>query len=953
MQLPPNFLQDGPELILSTLIQSLCHLEEKSESPSQQFPWESIHFNSNCNQHWSFMDVGCIKESFSQSIIAFNPQLQQYHFTCWPNNCKSPGLHLTWEYNDDHALLNQWTFGAELLPFFMDEDDAFDWHSSCRSLCIEVGIDHERAKEEADKFSFSSSGTSGYLGIGGIRQIFTLENEEICCQVFATAIRKLIPTYINLIKRHTHEERLSKMVSNGEVEESTSFRLESRDSRPLPRQLTPEEMDWVSYRRGHLVQALRNANVPVSCAPCGEVKFFCTSDGLPNENEIPRRARSLFNVLRKSPRPTYLETLFVQAIRGVSVPRPPVWLHRQAGRYLPEYRQVKGDKSFLEMTGDPRIASEITLQPVLRYNVDCAIIFSDIMTIPQALGMELLMQPGPVFPHPLRTYEDIKMLKYNPEVLKDVYKALEITRSQLPSDKALVGFCGAPWTLMAYMVGKDLAKKWLHMNPEWSHEILQKCTDVAVDYLCKQIDAGADVVQVFESNAVDLGPFDFNVFSFPYLKEIAIRVKEQHPHIPMTVFPRGANYCIQKLAEETKYDTISVDWGIHPNEARKAAGEFVTLQGNLEPDVMYEPVDNVRSKTRKMIQDFGKYKYIVNLGHGTKPDMHPDAVGAFVEEAQTITIGSRNSPLAMAQAEITKRELQNCNSQDAHNFRIDGVMTKGDKVLDVALSKIGDKGLFTKELEVSLQSGEVAIVQHSLKDLETSQPIGLILGATLKRGDRRDALISRKGDMFTLDSLPIGATVGTSSLRRRAQLLSLRPDLRIEDVRGNLNTRIMKLLGKHPQTSDHYDAIVLAMAGIERLSSSNEGALDSGIHVEPLSACIFVPAVSQGAIGIQSRCRDYGIHRILQAVNDLDTQTETFHERSFLRTLEGGCQVPFGAITSIDLETKQLTIEGHVWSIDGKVHLSAVGNSGTNVAKDLDLMGATQLVDEARNPKLV
>ncbi|KNE59393.1 uroporphyrinogen decarboxylase [Allomyces macrogynus ATCC 38327] len=249
------------------------------------------------------------------------------------------------------------------------------------------------------------------------------------------------------------------------------------------------------------------------------------------------------------------------------------------------------------MVADPSCACEITLQPVRRYGVDCAILFSDIMTIPIALGMEVEMRPGPYFPRPLESDEDVEKLAYNPAYMNDVYAALKLVRAELDPAKAVVGFCGAPWTCVAYMVGKDKAKAWAHKYPHRAHAALRKCTAVAIDFLIKQYHAGADVLQVFESQAADLGPNDFRNFALPYLTEIAREVKRACPHAPMTVFPRGAaHYATRWIAQGTEYDCVSVDWGTEPKMAREMAGEDLTLQGNLEPDVLYEPVENIRKE---------------------------------------------------------------------------------------------------------------------------------------------------------------------------------------------------------------------------------------------------------------------------------------------------------------------------------------------------------------------
>ncbi|KAI9219916.1 Uroporphyrinogen decarboxylase-domain-containing protein [Blastocladiella britannica] len=888
-----------------------------------------------------------------RAVLAYDAAHATYHLALWPMDVRVPAARIAFSATK---------VAAELLPCFLDEDVALDWHAALRDACLAADVDYAAAKVAADK-AFRSATGDRYRGIGGIMlQSLPAASADVVRAFVVPAVRVVL-------------EAVTRAASIADSLEGLTDAAR-RQVAPAPVALTADEAEWAAWARSQATLALASAGIPHACLP-PSARFPTATPWATQAHGttgfaaahldvalVPRRARTLAAAMA-TPRPSYIETLFVQALRGCSVPRAPVWLHRQAGRYLPEYLKLKGDKNFLDMTADPKIAAEITMQPVWRYSVDCAIIFSDIMTIPQALGMELKMQPGPFFPHPIRTLEDIERLAYQPEIMQHVYDALVLTRSQLARDKALVGFCGGPWTLMAYMIGKDLAKKWLHMHPEWAHLLLRKCADVAIDYLAKQIDAGADVVQVFESNAADLGPDDFYEFALPYLKDIAVGVKLRHPNVPMTLFPRGANYATARIARETIYDAISVDWAGVPSEARAAAGPYVTLQGNLEPDVMYEPVDNIKRKVRAMINAFGKHRYIVNLGHGTKLDMSVDAVGAFVEEAQTIVQGSRNSPLAMAQARLVEKALATAPHAEklravataqsgwappssAHRFRIDGVATKGDKVLDVALAKIGDKGLFTKELEVSLLAGDVAFVQHSLKDLETELPAALTLASVLPREDRRDALVSRSGHKYTLATLPKGATVGSSSLRRRAQIAAARPDIHIVDIRGNLNTRLAKLLGEHAATKTQaYDAIVLAVAGLKRLPGAE--SLLARVHVEPVAESQLVPAVSQGAVGVQTRAVDLGLVRLARGAQHGPTRVACDHERAFLRAVQGGCQVPVAVATS--LIASGTTIEkvvAHIWSVDGKRHLTASATSGVEAAEKLLALGADAILAEIR-----
>jgi hydroxymethylbilane synthase len=304
---------------------------------------------------------------------------------------------------------------------------------------------------------------------------------------------------------------------------------------------------------------------------------------------------------------------------------------------------------------------------------------------------------------------------------------------------------------------------------------------------------------------------------------------------------------------------------------------------------------------------------------------------------KTIKVGSRESQLAMWQTEHVVNILSiKCPD---YNFEIVPIKTKGDKILDVALAKIGDKGLFTKELEIAILNGEVDFAVHSMKDLQTVVPDGLTIGAITKRHDPRDVLISKHNTTFK--DLPEKSTIGTSSLRRRAQLLNIRPDLKIIDLRGNINTRLKKL------TTEDYDAIILAAAGVERLGWHDK-------ITEKLSLDICLPAVGQGAIGIEIRENDQEIYEIVSKINDYHTEVCIRAERALLKTLEGGCQIPIGAIGEID--NNQLTLKALVGSLDGKTvikesltgDISDPEKIGLKLANILMEKGAKKILDEIR-----
>lgn len=292
-------------------------------------------------------------------------------------------------------------------------------------------------------------------------------------------------------------------------------------------------------------------------------------------------------------------------------------------------------------------------------------------------------------------------------------------------------------------------------------------------------------------------------------------------------------------------------------------------------------------------------------------------------DTQIVRIGTRKSQLALVQTYWIKAELEK-HFPDLE-IEVEKMSTQGDKILDVPLAKIGDKGLFTKELEVGMLDNTTDLAVHSLKDLPTNLPEGLMLGCVTKRVNPADALVvNEKNKDKQLENLPEGAVVGTSSLRRLAQLRHHFPHLTFKDVRGNVNTRLAKL------DAGEYDAIILAVAGLERLGMSDR------IH-QVISPEISLHAVGQGALGIECREGDTRILEILKVLEDADSRDRAYAERSFLRELEGGCQVPIGVNTSIEGDT--LTLVGMVASLDGKQlikdTLSGNRNDAEQIGKDL------------------
>jgi uroporphyrinogen decarboxylase len=332
--------------------------------------------------------------------------------------------------------------------------------------------------------------------------------------------------------------------------------------------------------------------------------------------------------------------LLLKALKGATTERPPVWMMRQAGRYLPDYIKLREKYDFFTRVQTPELACEITLQPIDQVGVDAAIIFSDILVIPQAMGMTVLMEEGkgPVLPETIKTEADInKLLVDNtPERLDYVMKALAMTKTELNGRVPLIGFAGAPWTLLCYMVeGKgsksfDKAKQFCFTQPELAHKLLQKITDASIQYLKAQIQAGADTVQVFDSWSGMLSPDDFKTFAQPYLLQIADAVSNEAPVI---LFPKGSWYALPELSKSSAAG-LGIDWSLTPQMAREMTNNAITLQGNFDPSKLLAPIPEIKKEVRKMIDGFGTQRYIANLGHGILPNVPVDHARAFVESVK-------------------------------------------------------------------------------------------------------------------------------------------------------------------------------------------------------------------------------------------------------------------------------------------------------------------------------
>lgn len=334
--------------------------------------------------------------------------------------------------------------------------------------------------------------------------------------------------------------------------------------------------------------------------------------------------------------------IFIDACFGKHTDYTPVWMMRQAGRYLPEYMKVReqaGD--FLSLCKDYKKASEVTLQPVDILGVDAAIMFSDILVVPLEMGMDLkfVKGEGPVFENPINSMEDLDKLSTERAVkhLDYVYDTIKLTRDKLAKDKALIGFCGAPWTIATYMIEGgstktyNISKKMVYDNPQLLHAILRKVTNALKLYLEEQIKAGVDAVQIFDSWASALEESAYMEFGFSYINEIVDFLKERYAHIAVIVFPKGISGFLSKITG--KFDVFGVDWSTPLKNAKEILGKNYVLQGNMEPTRLYNK-DAIDEGVSEILSIMRGSRHIFNLGHGILPDVPVENAKYFIKSVQ-------------------------------------------------------------------------------------------------------------------------------------------------------------------------------------------------------------------------------------------------------------------------------------------------------------------------------
>lgn len=334
--------------------------------------------------------------------------------------------------------------------------------------------------------------------------------------------------------------------------------------------------------------------------------------------------------------------IFIDACFGKPTPYTPVWMMRQAGRYLPEYMRVRAQAGdFLSLCKDYKKASEVTLQPVDILGVDAAILFSDILVVPMEMGMELkfVKGEGPVFPKPIISMDNLDRLSSDKAVknLSYVYDTIKLTRDKLPQDRALIGFCGAPWTIATYMIEGgstktyNICKKMVYNNPQFLHAILRKVTNALKLYLAEQIKAGVNAIQIFDSWAGALEKSAYMEFGFSYINEIVDFIKSDYPDIAVIVFPKGISGFLEDI--NGQFDVLGVDWSTPLQKVKKSLGAKYVLQGNMEPARLYSK-DAIDDGVDEILSIMGGKRHIFNLGHGILPDIPVENAKYFIKSVQ-------------------------------------------------------------------------------------------------------------------------------------------------------------------------------------------------------------------------------------------------------------------------------------------------------------------------------
>jgi len=341
---------------------------------------------------------------------------------------------------------------------------------------------------------------------------------------------------------------------------------------------------------------------------------------------------------------------FLRALQKQPVDRTPIWIMRQAGRYLPEYRATRAKAgNFMNLCMNPDLACEVTLQPLKRFDLDAAILFSDILTIPDAMGLGLYFEEGegPRFKNPIRTAADIKNLPVpDPEVeLRYVMDAVRTIRRELDGSIPLIGFSGSPWTLATYMIEGGSSKTFsksktmLFDQPALAHQLLEKIAESVTSYLNAQIAAGAQAIMIFDTWGGNLNPEMYKMFSLDYMHKIVSNLTREADgrKVPVILFTKGGGQWLNQIAD-TGCDGLALDWTTNIADARKQVGDRVALQGNMDPNTLYASPEIIRAEAAKILKDYGQGSgHVFNLGHGITPDINPDHVKVLVDSVHELS----------------------------------------------------------------------------------------------------------------------------------------------------------------------------------------------------------------------------------------------------------------------------------------------------------------------------
>ncbi|MCF6766499.1 uroporphyrinogen decarboxylase [Thiotrichales bacterium 19S3-7] len=343
------------------------------------------------------------------------------------------------------------------------------------------------------------------------------------------------------------------------------------------------------------------------------------------------------------------EYRLVKALRRQPVDKTPIWIMRQAGRYLPEYRQVRATvKDFMSLCKTPELACEVTLQPLRRFDLDAAILFSDILTIPEAMGLNLqfIEGKGPVFDNPIRTENQINQLMHTEvlDALKYVFDAVKLIKQTLAKDKPLIGFSGSPWTLACYMIEGsgskqfNVIRRFMYENSLSLHKLLEQLSIVTANYLIEQIRSGADVVKIFDTWGGILSAQTYKLYSLDYMRKIIMMVKEAYPNVPIIVFTKGSGQWLEMIVDSGA-DGIGIDWQTPMAKAYQMIQQRTAIEGNLDPAVLYADELTIEQEVKRILLEYGDAPgHIFNLGHGIYPDIEPEKVQFLVDCVHRLSV---------------------------------------------------------------------------------------------------------------------------------------------------------------------------------------------------------------------------------------------------------------------------------------------------------------------------